>query len=100
MPAVKSRVTESERWVSLADQFRSDFPHLGSWCFRPDEFSELRIKVRDDGTTLGIAKGYGSDGGPIVCFGVGYDIMLCLMALDASIAGGYWREDKPWVPKD
>lgn len=100
MPTKPPPHSQAERWTRLAVQFRKDFPHLGRWCDDTAEFSELRIKVRDDGTTLAIAKGYSSDGGPVVCFGVGYDLILSLMALDASIQGDNWRFDKPWAPKE
>jgi hypothetical protein len=57
------------------------------------------FKTRPDGTVLAVAKGYGTDGGPTVCFGVGYDMVLCLMALESTIAGNHWKEDKPWEGK-
>lgn len=96
MPTNTRPSSPSDRWVALVEQFRADFPHLASWCMRPDEFGELRLKSRDDGTILAIAKGYGSEGGRIVSFGVGYDVILAFMALDSTIQGGHWRVDKPW----
>lgn len=87
-----------DRWVQLADSVRAQVPHLGAWLDEEEEFAELRLKRRDDGTTLAIAKGYGPDGGPIVCFGSGYGVWGALMAIDATIQGGRWRVDKPWSP--
>lgn len=88
-----------ERWVRLVDDLRRHLPHGASWWADEESFSELRLKAKADGTILAIAKGYGSDGGPVVCFGSGYGLEGALMALDASIQGGNWRFDKPWSGK-
>lgn len=91
-------VTPSERWILLVEEFRTSYVHVAQFCLDNSRFAELRLKLRDDNTVLAIAKGYGEDGGPIVCFGSGYDIVLALMALDSSMQGGNWRFDKPWQP--
>lgn len=98
MPTRKTKNSQVDRWVRLSDQIKKEVPQVSSWLFSTTDFVEVRFKARDDGTVLGIAKGYDSSGGPIVCFGVGYDVVLALMALDATIAGGHWRVDKPWKP--
>jgi hypothetical protein len=87
-----------DRWSQLAEEIRVRLPHLSSFLGDEQGFLEIRLKSRDDGTILGIAKGYNHEGMPIVCFGVGYDAVLALMALDATIQGDGWREDKPWKP--
>lgn len=86
----------AERWAELGDEIHQRLPHLYAWLVDEDDFAELRLKARPDGTTLAIAKGYGTDGGPVVCFGSGYGAVGALMAIDATIQGGRWREDKPW----
>lgn len=86
----------SHNWVELSDSIKTGCPQLVAWYNTTDDFQELRFKARDDGTILAIAKGYGADGGPIVCFGVGYDVPAACLAINASIAGGHWRVDKPW----
>ncbi len=97
MPTRKHNNTLQSQWDKAAKQGRLQFPHLYGWLENVDAFSELRIKARDDGTYLAIAKGYGTDGGPVVCFGVGYDYTLAILALDKTIQAGKWRYDKPWV---
>jgi hypothetical protein len=98
MPTNRKNESSVERWVRLVDDLRAAVPHVMGWLTSVDDFKEIRIKAREDGTCLAIAKGYGSDGGPIVAFGVGYDAVLALMALDATLQGGHWRKDKPWQP--
>lgn len=85
-----------ERWLNINGYLKQNLSHLLAWAGRVEDFSEIRLKARDDGTILAIAKGYGSDGAPVVLFGSGYDIVLALIALDGAIQGGKWRVDKPW----
>ena len=99
MPRNSRRESASVVHGEMVTSFQRLAPHLQAWLDSYDDFSELRIKARDDGTVLGIAKGYDSNGGPVVCFGVGYDGVAALLALDRAINGGNWRVDKPWSPK-
>lgn len=95
----KRTVDRSGRHFSEFDsEVRGYAPNLYGWSSDPDNFAELRLKARPDGTILAIAKGFGPDGGPVVCFGVGYGIVGAVMAIDATIQGGKWRVDKPWSP--
>jgi hypothetical protein len=98
MPTRKKKETETERWMRLSTLFSREFPQLMSFLTDPENFLEVRIKFRPDGTYLLILKGYGDDGGPIVCFGVGYDVILSMLAVEKTIAGNGWRPDKPWNP--
>ena len=88
--------TPSDRWGELQDGHRDLIPHVSAWWDDTSSFREVRIKARDDGTHLAIAKGYGPDGGEVVCFGSGYGVEGALMALDSSLQGGNWKVDKPW----
>ena len=99
MPRKKQNNAAAQRWVEMDKRLRMELPQVSSWWHDAESFGELRLKARDDGTVLAIAKGYDSAGGPVVAFGVGYDVVLALMALDGTIAGGHWRKDKPWQPK-
>lgn len=92
----RSKVTV---WAEFEESIGERVPHLSAWLNDVDSFNELRLKARDDGTTLAIAKGYGEDGGPLVCFGVGYGVAATLMAIDATMQGGRWRVDVPWDGK-
>lgn len=85
-------------WKTLDDEIHKLLPHLYAVLSATDDFRELRLKARDDGTTLAIAKSYESDGTPIVCFGSGYSVSGALVAIDATIQGGNWKVDKPWSP--
>lgn len=88
----------AEGMAELGEAVRLRLPHFASWYVDEESFGELRLKARDDGTTLAIAKGYGPDGGAVVCFGSGYGLIGALIAIDATIQGGRWRVDKPWQP--
>lgn len=98
MATKKGKLTEQERWLQFHDVVRDWVPHATAWFIDEERFQELRFKRRDDGTTLAIAKGYGPDGGPVVCFGAGYGLLGSLLAVDRAIQGGNWRVDKPWSP--
>lgn len=95
----RKQVGKQAVWAAFVDQIHAVIPHASSWWGEEDGFRELRLKRRDDGSTLAIAKGYGPDGGEVVCFGSGYGVVGALMAIDAAIQGGAWRVDKPWSDK-
>lgn len=99
MPSKNSNHTYKERWTAVYTLFSRELGQLSSWWDNPNDFREIRIKARDDGTVLAIAKGYDADGTPIVCFGVGYDVLMSLVAINATITGGNWRVDTPWEEK-
>jgi len=90
--------TAQQRWVTLSDLIHEQVPHLFSVLDNEEDFVELRIKSRPDGTTLAILKKYDMDGGPVVCFGSGYGVVGSLVAVDATVQAGNWKVDKPWQP--
>lgn len=96
MPRKSRTNTKQEKWNRIVEFFRGELPHLGAWWDDYDAFSEIRLKARDDGTVLAIAKGYDSGGGPVVCFGVGYDALAALLAVNDTMNANNWRVDKPW----
>lgn len=98
MATTKKKKTQGDRWLELESALRSVVPHLFSVLGDEEDFKEIRFKLRDDRTTLAVLKVYGSDGGPMVCFGSGYGIVGSLMSVNASIAGNAWKPDKPWRP--
>lgn len=85
-------------WQELANALGEHTPQLNSVVGDADGFISLYVKLKDDGTIMGVLKRYGPDGGPLVCFGSGYGLSGCFIALDSSIAGNKWRVDKPWDP--
>lgn len=87
-----------ERWLELDASVKNNVPQLYSVLTDEVDFIELRLKIRDDRTVLGILKRYGSDGAPMVCFGSGYGVTGALVGLEGTIAAGKWRLDKPWNP--
>lgn len=87
-----------DKWHQVAEEWRASFPHLTHFLTNTSDFGEFRLKARDDGTVLAIAKGFDASGTPVVCFGVGYDPILSVLAIDRTIQGGHWRVDKPWQP--
>lgn len=99
MSQSKSKAGLAERWAGRVSWFKLQFPHLWSWQENTDAFRGLNFVARDDGTVLGIAKGYGPDGGMVVAFGSGYDVVTAFEALDRTIQGGHWKVDKPWEEK-
>jgi len=96
VPTKSPKTSQAENWIKKEKDFRKLFPTVGAWLADEQDFSQLLLKVRPDGTTLAIAKGYGPDGGPIVCFGSGYGAIAALMAIEKTMQGGYWKVDKPW----
>lgn len=96
MAKEKRKDTKRLQWDRFHAQVREEIPSVVAFWDSIEEFREIRIKARDDGTVLAIAKGYSSDGGLVVSFATGYDVITALMALDGSIQSGSWRLDKPW----
>lgn len=88
------------RWAEIDDSLSRSAPHLSSFFVDSDAFREIRVKMNDDGTFLAIAKGYGSDGGERICFGVGYTVSSSLLAIDGTMQAGRWRLDKPWADRN
>lgn len=99
MPKDNHRKTGVRRMYAIAEFIGTELPHLASFLADEEDFLELRFKLRDDSTTLAIAKGFDGSGGPVVCFAQGYGVIGALMAIDAAIQGNNWREDKPWRPE-
>lgn len=93
---MKSKNSRARAWEALEKSLRDNVPSLFGELSNEGSFVELRVKARNDGTTLTILKVDGPDGGPLVCFGSGYGAAGALMAIDATIQGGRWRADKPW----
>jgi hypothetical protein len=60
------------------------------------DFDRLSIRQRGDNDWIAVLKAFDADGSPVVCFGMGYDFISCLLGLQGSVAGGKWRPDKPW----
>jgi hypothetical protein len=65
-----------------------------------EDFLELRIKARLDGTCYALAKVTGTDGQPVVAFGSGYDALSALWGLEGAVHAGNWRPEKPWPDND
>lgn len=93
------KVPGGQRLLDTHGALHKTLPYLSGVFDAEDEFIEFRFKIMDDGTTLGILKRYGSDGGPMVLFASGYGVYGCLLAVDSAVQGNRWRIDKPWSPK-
>lgn len=87
------------RLIQLEESIGEAVPSFAAFLSDEQDFREVRFKLKDDGTLLVILKGYFSDGGPSVCFAVGYGFSGALLAVDSVIQGGHWKVDKPWQPK-
>lgn len=94
------KITPSQRYTALGASIEKYIPHLWGVLTAEDDFIELRLKAREDGSILAIVKRYSPDGGPVVLFGNGYGASGALLAADAAIQGDSWREDKPWPGKN
>lgn len=77
-------------------------PQLNSWLTgkNAEDFDRITIRQRAPGDWIVIVKAYGDDGGPIVCFGQGFDFVEAFRAANGAVARGGWRPDKPWKPAD
>lgn len=94
MPTDYRGKSPSERLLIISGEIKAGLPQLYGWWENETDFTEVRVKARDDGSMLAIAKGFDSDGSPVVAFGVGYGVVASLMALNATITGGHWKVDK------
>jgi hypothetical protein len=95
-----NKKSASDRWVALTQAVKKEAPQFVAFVGDSDDFRSVYFKLKDDGTILGVLKGYTSDGTPSVCFGVGYDVFGAILGLEATIASGSWRPDKPWQPSN
>lgn len=91
--------TRVGKWNRLTDLTKKEVPSLSAWWDDVEDFAELKVKAMPDGTVLAIAKGYGSDGAPMVCFGAGYSVTGAMLAIDATITAGRWKPDLPYQHK-
>lgn len=93
-----------DAWSAIDQALQTNIPQVHSLVTNSGDFTELRLKARDDGTTLAILKAYAQDGTPMVAFGVGMSFSLSLIAVEATIAGGHWKRDKfhgsTWKPSE
>lgn len=100
MAARKKNEGINQRWARTVETLSELFPNLSTVFAEESDFIELRLKARDDATTLAVLKRYGHDGRPMVCFGVGYGVVAAFMAVDATVEADNWRPDKPWKPAE
>lgn len=87
------------RMYDFAEFLGTAVPHLAAFLATEEDFAELRFKLKEDNTTLAIAKGFDAEGAPVVCFAQGYGVIGAFLAIDAAIQGNNWRVDKPWDGK-
>lgn len=95
-----TKVNAVSRFTDLHDAVQEALPHLFGWLMDEEEFVELRVKMMVDGTCLAIAKGYGPDGGSLVCFGQGYGALGALFGINGTIQSGSWRLDVPYEDRN
>ena len=96
MPRKTASESPVYAWEQIVTYLSKQLPHLSSVLNDAGEFRGLSVVARDDGTCLAMVKGYSADGGLTICFGIGYDTVLALMAVDRTIQGGHWKVDKPY----
>lgn len=73
----------------------AELPQLYAFLTSGDDFQEMRIYLRPDGSHLGVLKGYGGDGTPVICFGSGLDAVTCFLGIEMTLTASRWRTDKP-----
>jgi hypothetical protein len=64
-----------------------------------EDFTSLLIKHRGPMDWIVVAKKTGDDGGPLVCFGTGFDLVGALLGLEGTLASDRWRVDAPYNGK-
>lgn len=87
---------EGDRYLALAELLAQEVPSVYAVFADEDNFDRVLIKHRPDGTYLAVLKRVASDGSMSVCFGSGYGVTGCLLALDRAVQGNAWKADKPW----
>lgn len=60
--------------------------------------SQVTFKHQGENVWLVVVKRYGDDGAPQVLFATAYDFVGAVLAVNAAIASGSWKPDKPWKP--
>lgn len=93
---MSKRSNASDRILGLDKALRDYVAHVASYLGDEETFVSLYFKHQDDGTVLAVAKRYGPDGGPQVCFGGGYGVIGAMLSLNATIASDNWKTDKPY----
>jgi len=58
----------------------------------------LSVRCRGVADYVVVCKRVGSDGGPQVLFGNGFDVVSALLGLEGAWAADRWRLDTPWAP--
>lgn len=86
-----ARSPEMEVYFAIA-QAMSNLHHM--LAKRSEDVRYLRVTPRPDGTWLAVLAAFSDDGSPIVAFGSGELWVDAMRNLNASIAGGKWKEDK------
>lgn len=85
--------------VKFLAGWRARWSNLYGVCFGNADYrmTKLSLFERGDGDflTVLVAVG-GTDGGEVVAFGSGGDLLTALSNLNASIAGAKWKPQKKW----
>lgn len=99
-----TKSNRSDKEYSAADSFSEVhrtwaiyLSNIYGWATtQEDEAVSVSIKCRGPADWIGIAKRVGPDGGPQVLFGVGFDFVACVVAVNGAMAAGRWKVDKPY----
>lgn len=91
------KTTDSRYLERVAQQraaVRAGLPGIGGFILDSgDDFRGLVIMVSDRGGFLAIAKRFGGDGTPEVCFGNGATPYDALLSVGEAVARGLFRTD-------
>jgi hypothetical protein len=83
--------------VRLEEALVGVVPQLAAVLLRDSSgFQALTVRWRGPSDVLCVLRRETPEEGPQVCFGGGYDPAGALVALNAAVTGGRWKEDRPW----
>ena len=91
----EKKAKEVAKVNGMLDQILPDLSEFIDDAFNP--MLELRIKIREDGSFLGIAKRE-NDVIEEVIFSVQETVVEVLLNLNQRLEKGVWKESIPWVP--
>lgn len=84
-------------YVRLEAALQSATPQVYN-LYRGDALDFVSLSVRHRGANdfIAVLRSLDEDGGPIVCFGTGFDYVGALLGLEGAVMGNRWRKDEPW----
>ena len=84
-------------YIRVHGVLKGAMPQFSSLCLDgDDDFVSCTIRHRAAGDYVAVIKALDGDGGPVVCFGNGFDLVSALLGIEGTLAADRWQADKPF----